>query len=80
MDALSASADIDAPGLLSFFVYWFVSLTFFFIRMPALRWLFLIKMSIMPILGVSLFTWAVTAAKGIGPLIRIPNKIENGMT
>ena len=48
--------------------------------MPALRWFFLVKMCLMPLLGVSLFTWAVTAAKGFGPLIRLPNKIEDGKT
>ena len=80
MNAIPASAGINAPGLLSFFIYWLISLPFFFIRMPALRWLFLVKMCIMPLLGVSLFAWAVTAAKGFGPLISTPNKIENGMS
>ena len=80
INAFPSSADINAPGLLSFSIYWLLSLPFFFIRMPALRWFFLVKMCLMPLLGVSLFTWAVTAAKGFGPLIRLPNKIEDGKT
>lgn len=32
----------------------------------------------MPFLGVSLFTWAVTASHGFGHLLSIPSKIENG--
>lgn len=48
--------------------------------MPALRWIFLIKIIVMPVFGICLFTWAVTASHGFGPLLRIPNKIENGMS
>ena len=80
INALPPNADINAPGLLSFSIYWLLSLPFFFIRMPALRWFFLVKMCLMPLLGVSLFTWAVTVAKGFGPLIRLPNKVEDGKT
>jgi len=57
-DALPVSADINAQGLLSFWLYWLVSIPFLFIKMPTLRWMFLLKMCIMPFLGVSLFTWA----------------------
>lgn len=79
-DALPASADITAAGLLSFSIFWLASLPFLFLSMPALRWIFLIKIIIMPIFGICLFTWAVTASHGFGPLLRIPNKIENGMS
>lgn len=79
-DALPASADITASELLSFSIFWFASLPFLALSMPALRWLFLIKILIMPILGICLFTWAVTASHGFGPLLRLPNKIENGMS
>lgn len=80
MDALPVSADINAQGLLSFSLYWLVSIPFLSIKMPILRWMFLVKMCIMPFLGVSLFTWAVTASQGFGLLIKIPNKIENRMS
>lgn len=80
MDALPVSADINAQGLLSFSLYWLVSTPFLFIKMPILRWMFLVKMCIMPFLGVSLFTWAVTASQGFGLLIKIRNKIENRMS
>ena len=34
----------------------------------------------MPLFGVVLFTWALTAADGFGPLFSIPNNITNGWT
>ena len=77
-DALPASADITVAELLSFSVVWLASLPFLFLSMPALRWMFLIKVIIMPIFGIYLFTWAVTASHGFGPLLRLPTKIENG--
>ena len=79
-NVLPASADITASELLSFTIFWFVSLPFLALSMPALRWIFLIKTIIMPIFGICLFTWAVTASHGFGPLLRIPNRIENGMS
>ena len=79
-DALPTSADITAAELLSFTIFWLASLPFLFLSMPALRWIFLVKVIIMPIFGICLFTWAVTASHGFGPLLRIPNKIEDGMS
>lgn len=78
--AIPASADITSAELLSFSIFWLVSLPFLFLSMPALRWIFLIKILLMPVFGICLFTWAVTASHGFGPLLRIPNKIENGMS
>ncbi len=34
----------------------------------------------MPFFGVSLFTWALTASHGFGPLLGIPTKINDGMS
>lgn len=34
----------------------------------------------MPIFGIVLFTWALTASNGFGPLLKIPIKIENGQS
>lgn len=55
--ALPASADIDAPGMLSFVILWLVWLPLSSISIPSLRWIFLVKIVLMPIFGVALFTW-----------------------
>lgn len=41
---------------------------------------FIIKTVLMPFFGVVLFTWALTASNGFGPLFSIPNNITNGWT
>ena len=66
--------------MLCFAIFWIVSFPFLFLSIPALRWLFIIKCAVMPFFGVALFTWALTAAGGWGPLFNIPNNITNGWT
>ncbi|KAF2100420.1 NCS1 nucleoside transporter [Rhizodiscina lignyota] len=78
INSLPESAFITAPELLSFFLFWLISIPFLFLSIPALRWMFIIKCAIMPFFGVALFTWALTAAHGWGPLFRIPNNIQGG--
>ncbi|KAK0342819.1 hypothetical protein LTR91_023167 [Friedmanniomyces endolithicus] len=79
-DALPASASITAPDLLCFAIFWIVQFPFLFLSINALRWFFMIKVIVMPFFGVVLFTWALTAAHGWGPLFSIPNNISNGWT
>jgi len=79
-DALPASASITAPDLLCFAIFWIVQFPFLFLSINALRWFFMIKVVVMPFFGVVLFTWALTAAHGWGPLFSIPNNITNGWT
>ncbi|KAL8651811.1 MAG: hypothetical protein Q9210_003049 [Variospora velana] len=79
-DALPASADITASALLGFAIFWLVSLPFLYIRPPKLRWLFIAKIVTMPFLWMALFTWALTASDGFGPLLSIPSRPQNGMS
>ena len=78
--SVPGTADIDAPSILSFAIFWLILLPLLSISIPSLRWLFLVKMLLMPFLWVALFTWALTAADGFGPLLTIPTQIENGMS
>ena len=79
-DALPASANITAARLLCFAIFWSASILLMFVSMPALRWVVLTKIAIMPILAVCLFTWAVTASHGFGPLLSIPTKTHDGVS
>lgn len=80
MSSLPASEGIDAPGIVSFTIFWLLLLPLLYISIPSLRWLFLVKIIIVPFFWVALFTWALTAADGFGPLLTIPTKIENGLS
>ena len=78
--SIPASAGIDAPGILSFTIFWLLLLPLLYLSIPTLRWLFLVKIILVPFFWVALFTWALTAADGFGPLLTMPSKIENGLS
>jgi NCS1 family nucleobase:cation symporter-1 len=78
LDALPESAAITAPDLLSFALFWLASFPFLLVSIPALRWMFLVKIVLMPFFYVALMTWALTAGHGTGPLFSIPNNITSG--
>lgn len=78
--SIPASAGIDAPGILSFTIFWLLSLPLLYLSIPTLRWLFLVKIILVPFIWVALFTWAMTAADGFGPLLTMPSKVENGLS
>ncbi|KAF8233617.1 hypothetical protein L208DRAFT_1395348 [Tricholoma matsutake] len=80
LNALPASSAITAPQLLGFSIFWIPSLPFLYLSIPAVRWMLMVKVVIMPFFGVALFTWALTAGHGWGPLFSIPNKIVSGRT
>ncbi|KAF8234316.1 NCS1 nucleoside transporter [Tricholoma matsutake] len=80
LNALPASSAITAPQLLGFSIFWLASLPFLYVSVPALRWMFLAKVAIMPFFGVALFTWALTAGHGWGPVFSLPNKPVGGRT
>jgi cytosine/uracil/thiamine/allantoin permease len=80
LDSLPKSADISAPDLLCFSLFWIASFPFLFVSMSSLRWVFVVKIAIMPLFYVALFTWALTAGNGVGPLFSIPNKITSGQS
>lgn len=77
-DALPASAGITAVQLLCFSICWLASIPLIFVGLSFLRWVFLVKILIMSVLVVSLFTWAATASHGLWSLLSIPSKMEDG--
>ncbi|KAL4899355.1 permease for cytosine/purines, uracil, thiamine, allantoin-domain-containing protein [Aspergillus multicolor] len=64
--------------LLCFFLFWLLTLPFLAIPVSALRWLFRAKLLLMPITGLTLFTWAVVQAHGLGPIFHQPSSPPAG--
>ncbi|KAI9656876.1 MAG: hypothetical protein M1821_003515 [Bathelium mastoideum] len=76
INALPASSVITAPGILSFTIFWLFSIPLLWLSIPALRWVFIVKVVLMPFFWVALFTWGITAAHGWGPLFSIPSTVK----
>jgi nucleobase:cation symporter-1, NCS1 family len=79
-NSLPASAAITAPDLLCFALFWIASFPFLLISISSMRWLFTVKLVLMPFFFVALFTWSLTASHGVGPLFSIPNNITGGFS
>lgn len=78
--AFPPSADITPATLLSCVIFWLISLPILYLNTRRLRWVFVAKIATMPFLWVALFTWALTASHGFGPLLKAPSKPTNGMS
>ncbi|KAF5374971.1 hypothetical protein D9758_000235 [Tetrapyrgos nigripes] len=65
---LPASAHVTSSELLCFFIFYIIQLPLLWIHISKLRYLFMIKVVLMPIFGFTLFGWAVGRAHGFGPI------------
>jgi NCS1 family nucleobase:cation symporter-1 len=77
---LPASAHVTSAQLLCFFIFILFQLPLLYVSVPKLRYLFMAKTVIMPIFGLTLFIWALVAAKGFGPIFSKQTKIVDGVT
>jgi NCS1 family nucleobase:cation symporter-1 len=78
--AIPNSIGITAPGMIAFWVFWIASFPLLFLSVPTLRWIFIVKIAIVPFFWTAMFTWGLTAGNGWGPLFQIPNKITSGFS
>ncbi|KAK7463627.1 hypothetical protein VKT23_005566 [Stygiomarasmius scandens] len=65
---LPASAHVTSSQLLCFFIFYIIQLPLLWIHISKLRYLFMVKVILMPIFGLALFGWAVGSARGFGPV------------
>lgn len=75
---LPAGANTTSVDLLCFFLFWIITLPFLYIHVSKLRWLFFIKMIIMPIAGLALFIWCLVVGHGFGPVFNQPTRVMSG--
>ncbi|KAH8117261.1 NCS1 nucleoside transporter family [Phellopilus nigrolimitatus] len=75
---LPESASVTSSMLLCFFLFYIIQLPLLWIHMSKLRYLFLVKVIIMPIFGFTLFGWAVGRAHGFGPIFQKGTEITDG--
>lgn len=75
---ITASAHITSAELLCFFLFIIVQAPLLYLHVSKLRYLFMAKTVVMPIFGLTLFIWALVAAKGFGPTFSRGTNITNG--
>ncbi|TEA18450.1 Uracil permease [Colletotrichum sidae] len=75
---LPASAHVTSSELLCFFLFIIVQLPLLWLHVSSLRYMFMAKTVVMPVFGLTLFTWALVGAKGFGPTFSKPTVIRDG--
>ncbi|KAG9235013.1 NCS1 nucleoside transporter [Amylocarpus encephaloides] len=75
---IPASAHVTSAELLTFFLFIIIQLPLLWLHVSKLRFLFMAKTIIMPVFGMSLFIWALVAAKGFGPTFSKGTTIKDG--
>ncbi|KAF6821092.1 NCS1 nucleoside transporter [Colletotrichum musicola] len=75
---LPESAHVTSAELLCFFLFIIVQMPLLWLHVSSLRYMFMVKTVIMPIFGLTLFIWALVAAKGFGPTFSKPTVIKDG--
>lgn len=59
--------------VISFVIFWLLSLPFIWLPVHKIRHLFTVKSIVAPIAGIAFLIWALVRAKGAGPIIRQGN-------
>ncbi|KAL1301565.1 hypothetical protein AAFC00_005802 [Neodothiora populina] len=72
------SSHVTSAQLLCFFLFIIVQAPLLWLKVSSLRYMFMAKTVIMPIFGLTLFIWALVAAKGFGPTFSKPTHIKDG--
>lgn len=75
---LPASAHVTSAQLLCFFLFIIIQAPLLWLKVSSLKYMFMAKTVIMPIFGLTLFIWALVAAKGFGPTFSKPTHIVDG--
>ncbi|WWD19852.1 hypothetical protein CI109_104319 [Kwoniella shandongensis] len=71
-NSMPASSETTTAYVVAFFIYWLLSLPTIWVPIHKLRWLFMAKAVVGPIVGFTLFGWSITRAGGIGPVFSQP--------
>ncbi|GAA6061366.1 hypothetical protein JCM10212_005820 [Sporobolomyces blumeae] len=73
---LPVSAGLTTIDMCSYFLFWLVQLPFFFVNSNHLRWLFILKVFVVPATAIATCASVVHKAGGSGPLMSQPSTVS----
>ena len=73
---MPAYTETTSAYILCFVIYWLISLPTIWVPIHKLRWWFLAKAVIAPIIGFALFGWSISRAGGVGPVFGQPSTLK----
>lgn len=76
-------ADVDTQSLfpqalpmICFLVFWLLNMFIVYLGVESIRKLLVFKAIFLPVAALALLAWAITAAKGLGPILEQPSKLH----
>lgn len=73
---MPSTAGTQTNHFVAFFLFWVGSLPAIWFPVHKIRHLFTVKAYFVPVCGIAFFIWAIVKAKGIGPIVKLPNKAQ----
>ncbi|MBS1958094.1 MAG: NCS1 family nucleobase:cation symporter-1 [Bdellovibrionales bacterium] len=67
---------LETGPALTFFLFWCLNLYVIYLGIESIRKLLVFKAIFLPVAALSLLAWAIAAAKGLGPILDQPSKLE----
>jgi NCS1 family nucleobase:cation symporter-1 len=75
-NTMSPATETTSAYVLSFVIYWIISLPTIWVPIHKLRWFFAAKAVIGPAVGLSLFGWWISRAGGMGSVFSQPGQLS----
>jgi NCS1 family nucleobase:cation symporter-1 len=75
-NTMPESSGTNTRDFVSFFLFWTLSLPAIWFPVHKIRHLFTVKAYFVPVAGIAYFAWAVSRAKGLGPIVRQKGTLE----
>jgi NCS1 family nucleobase:cation symporter-1 len=75
-NTIPASTGASTGIFVSFILFWLGSLPFLWFPVHKLRHLFTCKAFVAPVAGIALFIWSIVRARGLGPIVDRPAKVQ----
>jgi len=76
-------AEVDTQSLfpqvlpmICFFAFWLLNMFIVYLGVESIRKLLVFKAIFLPLAALALLAWAITAAKGLGPILEQPSKLH----
>ena len=66
----------QAVPMICFFVFWLLNMLVVYYGVESIRKLLVFKAIFLPVAALALLAWAITAAKGLGPILEQPSQLH----
>jgi len=71
------SFGLETGPAICFFLFWLLNMYVVYLGVDSIRKLLVFKAIFLPVAALALLLWAISAAKGLGPILETPSKFTN---